>query len=597
MQTNALGPEFGRFAGGVINLVSKSGSNDFHGGGYEFLRNKVLNANTFSTMPPETRGPHSRRTSTVRISADRSRKTRLSSFSGGKDSANAKDILSWSRCQPLQQRQGDFSNTRTANGSLITIYDPLSTCGVLGNPACKNGVTRVPFPNNIIPANRLDPTAKILANYWGQPNTPGQPFTNLNNFSANANSGGNNDEFNIRVDHTLSDRQRLFFRYTYWTNYSLAQDPYGTQVYQDRGPETWITNQAVVGDTFTLSPTTVLDLRVAFLRFKYGRTPGSLGTDLTKFGLPAALNSEVSFQVIPTPVVQGFSDIWTSQGPGSVIHQANDSYSIYPVVTKILGSHAMKFGGEVRRQLTNYIQSNVGSGLYNFDNLFTAINPSAPAGSGFGFASFMLGYGSSGNVVTPSPYAYRNFYAGIYFGDTWQVNKKLTVNYGVRWEMPFPEVERYDRFTVLLPNTPPSPYAAAAGLPNLVGRLRLGEFPGQSKPLRGGHPLGTICSSPGTCLSAHGENGDSFRLRNVFCPKRRHGRQSGHYRHAALGTHRGWLDHTGRHFEQSFPDGYHPASPTEPNLSARLSGTQHQRAHSWNRQSTLWLLAAVELQY
>src|SRR5260370_2719513 len=139
-----------------------------------------------------------------------------------------------------------------------------------------------------------------------------------------------------------------------------------------------------------------------------------------------------------------------------------------------MGTNDVKIGGEVRRQITNYIQSNVGSGLYNFDNLFTSANPyvSGGGGTGVGFASFMLGLGASGNVVTPSPYSYRNYYAGVYASDTWQASKKLTLNYGLRWELPFPQVERYDRFTNLLPDAP-SPFAQASGIPNLKGRLGL----------------------------------------------------------------------------------------------------------------------------
>jgi hypothetical protein len=476
VQTNSMGPEFGRFAGGVINLVSKSGSNEFHGSGYEFLRNKVLNANTFfNNLSGKPRPSFTQNQYGANIGGP-IRKDKTFVFFAWEGFRLRQGYPYLVSVPTAQQRAGDFSNTRDKNGNVIPIYDPLTTCGVLGNPACNGAVTRLQFPGNIIPPNRLDPAAKILANYWGLPNTPGQGPTNINNFSTNANSGGNNDEFNTRVDHSFSDKQRLFARYSYWTNLSQAQDPYGTHVYPDRGPETWIVNSAVLGDTYTLSPTTILDLRLTFLRFVYARSPATLGTDLTTYGLPAALNNQVSFKVIPTPVVQGFSDFWTSQGPGSVINQANDSYALYPSVTKIMGSHTIKFGGEVRRQITNYIQSNVGSGIYNFDNLFTAINPQAPNGTGVGFASFMLGLGSSGNVVTPVPYSYRNYYAGVYVSDTWQASRKLTLNYGVRWELPFPEVERYDRFTVLLPNAP-SPIAAAAGIPNLMGRLGLVNSP------------------------------------------------------------------------------------------------------------------------
>ena len=471
VQTNSLGPEFGRFAGGVINLVSKSGSNSFHGSGYEFLRNKVLNANTFfnnlsgKPVPSFTQNQYG---ANIGGPLKKDKTFFFFAWEGFRLRYGVPFLVA---VPTAQQRLGDFSNTRSASGAILPIYDPLT------NVVGANGqVTRSPFANNMIPVSRLDPTAKVLANYWGQPNAPGLQYTNVNNFSANAGAGGNNDQFNTRVDHNLSEKQRLFARYSYWTNYSLAEDPYGTHVYQDRGPETWIVNSAVVGDTYTLSPTTVLDIHAAFIRFKYGRTPATLGLDLTTFGLPAALNNAVSFRVIPTPVVQGFSDIWTSQGPGSVIRQANDSYSLYPVVTKIMGSHTLKLGGEVRRQITNYIQSNVGSGLYNFDNLFTAVNPQAAAGTGFGFASFMLGYGSSGNVVTPVPYSYRNYYAGVYINDSWQASRRLTLNLGVRWELPFPEVERYNRFSVLLPNAP-SPFAAAAGLPNLIGRLGLVNSP------------------------------------------------------------------------------------------------------------------------
>ncbi len=492
VQTNDEGPEFGRFAGGVINLISKSGSNNFHGTAYEFLRNKVLNANAFFSNAAGLPTPAFTQNQYGANLGGPIKKDKTFFFVGWEGFRLRYGIPFTDSVPTLAQRQGNFSSTYNASGQLIPIYDPLTTCGQLGNASCSGSTTRAPFPGNIIPANRLDPTAQILANYWGKPNTVGQQYTNVNNFTTNADTGGNNDQVNARVDHSLSEKQRLFARYTYWTNLSLAEDPYNDGVYQDRGPENWVTNSAVVGDTYTLSPTTILDFRVAFLRFDYARTPKSLGTDLTTFGLPAALNNEVSFKVLPTPDVSGFSDLFSTQGAGSVIRQANDSYSIYPNVTKNMGSHTLKFGGEIRRQITNYIQSNVGSGYYQFDNLSTAINPQAPSvngvTSGLGFASFMLGYGSSGNIVTPDPYSYRNYYAGLFVGDTWQASRKLTLNYGLRWELPFPEVERYNRFTQFLPNVV-SPIAQAAGMPNLMGALGLVDSPTDSSRYAAAVPM------------------------------------------------------------------------------------------------------------
>lgn len=476
VQSNDEGPEFGRFEGGVINLVSKSGTNDFHGSAYEYLRNKVLNANAFFSnaaglpTPAFTQNQYG-----VNVGGP-IKKDKIFFFAGWEGFDLRYGVPFTDSVPTLAQRQGDFSQTYNAAGQQIPIYDPLSTCGQLGNAACTNGITRTQFPGNIIPASRLSPTALVLANYWGKPNVAGAPFTNVNNFSTNADTGGNNDQVDSRLDYDLSDRQRLFLRYTYWTNNSLAEDPYNDGVYFDRGPENWVTNAAAVGDTITLSPTTIVDLRIGFERFVYGRTPKSLGVDLTTFGLPAALNNEVSFRVLPTPNVSGFSDLFSTQGAGSVIRQENDGYFLYPTVTKTMGSHTIKFGGEVRREIANYIQSNVGSGYYSFDNLATAINPQAPKlnglTTGLGFASFMLGDGSSGNVVTPEPYSYRDYYGGLFLGDTWQANRKLTVNAGIRWELPMPEVERYNRMYQFLAGAP-SPIAQAAGMPNLKGTLGL----------------------------------------------------------------------------------------------------------------------------
>jgi len=225
-------------------------------------------------------------------------------------------------------RIGDFSDLRNTSGALIMVYDPLSTCGRLGNAACgvnANGtevLTRQPFLNNAIPAARLDRASRVLSGLWAKPNAPGQPFTGVNNFTGNASVGGNNDQYNGRVDHSMSDKQRLFARVTYWTNLSLPIDPYNTKVCQDRCTETFQVHQGVIGDTYTISPTTVADFRIAFVRFAYDRVPSSLGEDLTKYGWPAFLNNQVSFRVLPTTVVQGFSDIFTSQGPGTLLCSA-----------------------------------------------------------------------------------------------------------------------------------------------------------------------------------------------------------------------------------------------------------------------------------
>jgi hypothetical protein len=484
VQTNNLGAEFGRFAGGVINMYSKSGTNSFHGSAYEFLRNKVLNANTFFNnrsgigVPAFTQNQFG---ANVGGPAIKDKTFFFFSYEGYRLRQGQSTLNS---VPSAAMRAGDFSNVRTAQGVLVPIYDPLTTCGVLGNAACSGAATtRQPFANNIIPASRFDPAAKALESLWANPNLPGQAFTLINNFAANASTGGNNDQYNFRVDHTVSDKQRIFGRFTRWTDLNLPVDPFQTKT----GIATsFTTQQAVFGDTYTITPTTIADLRLAFFRFTFLSTPQSFGVDLTTYAWPAYLNSQVAYREDPMPCVQGFSELCTAV----TSIDANTNYSLSPSVTKIHGRHTLKIGGEVRRMQFNFGKSNQPSGVFNFDNLFTSVNPFAPAGTGYGFASYVLGYGATGSVlpsgsgngngiITPALTASQLYYQGYYVADIFQVSSKLTLNYGIRWDLPSPYTERYNRASAWEPQAV-SPLAQATGLP-LVGKLAVVVSPDRSQ--------------------------------------------------------------------------------------------------------------------
>ncbi|MDQ6705866.1 MAG: TonB-dependent receptor, partial [Acidobacteriota bacterium] len=393
-------------------------------------------------------------------------------------------------------RAGDFSNVRNSSGALVPIYDPLTTCGRFNNPACAKDasgneiVTRQQFPGNMIPASRLDPAAKVLSNLWGHANGPGSPFTNVNNFTANASVGGDNDQYNGRVDHTFSDKQRAFVRYTFWKNLNLPIDPYKTNTCVDRCTEAFNTNQAVFADTYTFSPTLIGDLRLSYMRFSYDRTSLTAGYDLTQLGWPASLNDQVVFRVAPQPSVTGYNGVFSTSGSGSTIIARNDVYSIAPSLTKLLGSHTLKFGAELRRSTHNYYQQNSPSGNFNFDALMTSANPFAAAGTGNGFASFLLGYGTGGGVTQNNLIAGQILYRGYYAGDQWQITQRLTLNYGLRFEQMGPWSERYNRLSVLLPgvsNGLPGP----AGL-NANGKIGLVNSP--DNPSRNNQQLGNLFS-------------------------------------------------------------------------------------------------------
>lgn len=498
VQTNNLGPEFGRLAGGAINLTTKSGTNSFHGSAYEFLRNKVLNANTFfNNRAGVARPAFSQNQYGANVGGPVIKDKTFFFF--GWEGFRLRQGQSFTTTVPTAaMRTGDFSNLRNSTGALIPIYDPLTTCGRFANAGCAkdaNGneiLSRTQFPGNIIPLSRLDPAAKVMSNFWAQPNGPGNPFTHVNDYTANASVGGNNDQYNARVDHSLSDKQRLFLRYTYWTNLNLPIDPYGTKICQDRCTETFNTNQVVFGDTYSFTPTLIADIRLSYMRFSYDRTALSAGYDLTQLGWPASMNNQVVFRTYPLPNVTGYNDVFTSAGEGSTILARNDVYSIVPSLTKIWGTHTLKFGGEFRRNTHNYYQQNSPSGTFTFNNQLTALNPLSPGATGDGFASFMLGYGNGGGVTQNNLVAGQLIYRAYYAGDQWQITPRLTLNYGIRFEQMGAWSERYDRMIVLQP-TVKNAISSAAGLTlGLTGKPALVNSP--DSPSRNNSAVGNLLS-------------------------------------------------------------------------------------------------------
>ncbi len=456
IQTNNLGAEFGRFAGGVINMATKSGSNEFHGSAYEFLRNRVLNSNTFFNnangieTPPFVQNQWG---ANVGGPIARDRVFFFSSYESYRQRQGRSLLLD---SPTVTMQRGDFSELD------VPIHDPFSITSA-------DDLPRTPFPNNLIPDSRQDATSKALSHLWAQPTQPGR--LNLN-YAANASDGGNNTQLNNRVDWNASEKHRVMGRWTWWDNLTFGVDPYSTGAHIDAGPETFTTNQIVLADTWLLSPTTILDLRAAWTRFRYDRSPASQGIDLTQFAWPSSLVSQIpeNFRHIPTPCVEGYA-LFCSQGTGSIIIGRQENLAFLPNLTLIRGRHTFKIGGDVRRLTHNYAQSNTPSGIFDFNSKFTADDPFNPQG-GWGFASFLLGTGSSNRgITTPGLVAGQMIYRAGYVNDQWQVTDRLTINLGLRWERSGNFSERFDNMTALsLDST--NPLSSATGL-DLRGQLAL----------------------------------------------------------------------------------------------------------------------------
>ena len=288
--------------------------------------------------------------------------------------------------------------------------------------------------------------------------------------------GGDNDQGNARGDFNISDKQRLLMRYTRWKSVNTPVDVYGNG--QRNGdpysPEAFITDHAVVADTYSLNPTTILDVRLGFMRWYYSRIPGNLGIGLSQtFGLPTyfdnipSLNGVTPSTTIPSINASGYNVIGTG-----LLYARDNTFVVSPSLIKIMGRHTWKFGAELRRADINYYQNNTTGGTFSFSNLFTSRNALNSGATGNAFASLLLGLASAGNVQTSPFTAGGQHYQAYYANDTWNVTSKLTLNLGVRWEIPGVYTERFDRL-VTWDGSLPNPLLSGI---SVNGKPVLGKF-------------------------------------------------------------------------------------------------------------------------
>lgn len=456
VQTNNNTAEFGMYTGGVINMSTKSGTNAFHGTAYEYLRNTVLDANDFfAKRNGAGKQPYHLNQFGGNFGAPikRNKYFIFGDYQGYRQSQGKVYV---ENVPTLAMRGGDFSALSTP------IYDPLTTCGYNGNPACTaaqaNGTqpTRQQFPGNKIPQTRFSTVARNLINfpYWANPTQAGTSSAGLQNFARFGTSGGVNDQYTVRGDQTLSSKQTLFERYTWWKSQNHAADVYNNGLLSGDpiSPEAFTTQQGVIGDTYVFNPTTIADIHVSFFRWNYKRTPGTLGYDETKLGFPSYFSQIVSgngFSPSTTvPSIAMANPSYNGIGTG-LIFSINNNYVIAPTFTKILGRHTIKAGADLRRLEMDYFQNNAPGGVFPFDNVFTSKNAASPGSTGNPFASFLLGYvsasaGGSNQTVQIAPPVFQTiYYQGYYLQDTWQANNKLTLTLGLRYEIPGVYVARH----------------------------------------------------------------------------------------------------------------------------------------------------------
>jgi len=331
------------------------------------------------------------------------------------------------------QRAGNFSDTRLANGTVLGIFDPESTAT---NPAGA-GFVRTPFPGNAIPASRFDRiSAQIVRDVPPANRTPTNAITNINNYGEQTRRLTNNDQWIGRFDHNIGNQHRLTYRLAYNKNVIRPDGQFGNYLSAGEGNDIFDRNysQQVASWAYTISPTTFSELRAGYVRTLIVRDPPTSGADLDRLNFPAII-PRVQF---PNHAIADF----TTVGGGQTVDGGLHTISLHESITRVMGAHTLKFGGEIWTIRRNRFQFGGLSGVFNFNRDLTN-NPQAPQNTGYGVATFLLGAVNSGSLTVGSKRHERSKYFAAFVQDDWRVNRKLTLNIGLRYDI---EGNAYDVF-------------------------------------------------------------------------------------------------------------------------------------------------------
>jgi hypothetical protein len=437
VQSNTMSSEFGFTAGGVVNAVTKSGTNGVQGTLYGFVRDDRFDArNAFATAvapfgyyqtgaslggPVVIPGVFQGRDRTFFFfNAERWRYTRVTN--------------PITTVPTEAMRRGDFSALRDAAGNRVLIYDPATTRPNPDGP----GFVRDPFPGNRIPANRLDPVAQNIVSFYPSPNrVPENPFTGDNNYAAALEENRSMRQWTARVDHQWSPRNSSFARYLYYRHFTDSGGdpvPWPDPVLRQR-LDTLTAHNIVVSDTHVFGSGVLNELRVARAGMHFPFQPLGFGQGWPqRLGLPASVPAD-TFPRIDN----GFAGFNTSTAG----LRTSATWQVVDMLTAVRGSHTLKFGADVRVQRAYNLQRSNPSGRFTFPASLTG-DPQRLAGSGSAFATFLLGAVGTATVTTHLPQQVEGYSTSGFVQDDWRVSRRLTLNLGLRYDYQAPPVERDD---------------------------------------------------------------------------------------------------------------------------------------------------------
>ena len=464
IEANNVPAEFGRFNGGVVNVATRAGSNTLHGSLYEFFRNENLNARNYFAAAP-TRKPEYRRNlygATLGAPILHDKLFVFGDYQGVKTLIGGTVI---STIPTLNERQGIFTG-------VSHIYNPTTTAVVGGVNV------RQEFPNDVI-ASPLDTAALALLARFPTPTTSGA----ANNYTRTANDADHQNQFDLRLDGALRERDRGFARYSYFSDVEQPVTPLpdgsgliaGTVL--GTGGVSGLSNvlgqQVVFNETHTFSPRVLNDLRVGYTRRGNGIDGPVLGTTASSaLGIPGIPTNAAFNNALPQFTFTGFQQLGPSVSTFAAYQTA--VWQAVDTVNDSRGRHAWKAGVDLRWYQLNTVAPPNPTGSFAFTT--TGTNQQGVTNSGNAIASFLLGQVDTFQIdlqtakLRPRDHIFEGFVQ-----DDWRLTDRLTLNLGARYTLHFPSTEKSNQGAVFNLGTQQLDYLGVNGYATSARELHYGN--------------------------------------------------------------------------------------------------------------------------
>jgi Carboxypeptidase regulatory-like domain len=393
--TNGYSAEFGRSSSGVVSVAIKSGTNELHGSAFEFIRNDVVDAkNLFATYKP----PYKR--------------NQFGASAGGPVIRNKTFIF------------GDFEATyiREYTTTLSTVPTAAERAGIFPSKII-DPYTGSPYPGNQIPLASIDPVALKILSFVPLPQTSAA----TNNYNYQSPSNQDAHRWDLRVDQILDEKQNLFFRFSDQvvdTAVSAVLPPDNGQYYAGSGADTANSKSVVLGYNRIWTASVVSSIRAGWNDLAW--TNYFPNQSLTGVGIPGVPTANPGFSEM---VITGYPSLGVSNVPNA---DASQDRQLSGDVTWTKGRHNLKFGVQQYWLQTNFLSSQLSSGVFQFDGQYTK-NP---------LADFLLGAAYTNSLSNYSYLELRTPWTNFFAQDDWKVSQKLTLNIGLRYELDPPSLQK-----------------------------------------------------------------------------------------------------------------------------------------------------------